>query len=139
MIRFLSPHPPWCAVLNFQIRRSYNSLTCDLALLCTCTLGIICRKEYSLTLDAIKNALPSRKKVSLALDTWTSMNKLAIAWSLLTVWIDIGHRVKCNLHSMRLITTSFLIPNFTMVETSRVDIQGQGFAYIAKMCFSLLS
>ena len=44
------------------------------------TLSIICRREYSLTVDAIKKQLPSRNKVRLALERWTSMNKLAIIW-----------------------------------------------------------
>jgi len=34
--------------------------------------------EYALTVDAIKKQLPLRNKVSLALDEWTSTNKLAI-------------------------------------------------------------
>jgi len=42
------------------------------------TLSNIGQREYALTIDAIKEQLPSRDKVSLALDGWTSMNKLAI-------------------------------------------------------------
>ena len=42
------------------------------------TLGNIWRKEYALTVDAIKKQLPVRNKVSLALDGWISTNKLAI-------------------------------------------------------------
>jgi len=38
----------------------------------------LCRREYTLTVDAIKKQLPSTNKVSLALDGWTSTNKLAI-------------------------------------------------------------
>jgi hypothetical protein len=34
--------------------------------------------EYALTVDAIKKQLPSRNKVSLALDGWTSTNIFAI-------------------------------------------------------------
>jgi hypothetical protein len=41
------------------------------------TLSNICQREYTLTLDAIKKQLPSRNKVSFALDGWTSMNNLA--------------------------------------------------------------
>jgi len=37
----------------------------------------ICRREYTLTGDAIKKQLPSRNKVSLAIDGWTSRNKSA--------------------------------------------------------------
>jgi len=42
------------------------------------SLGNICRREYALTVDLITKQLLSRKKVSLALDGWTSTNKLAI-------------------------------------------------------------
>ena len=42
------------------------------------TLSNICRREYALTVDAIDKQLPLRNKVSLALDRWTSTNKLAI-------------------------------------------------------------
>jgi len=38
----------------------------------------MCRREYGLTVDAIKKQLPSCNKVSLALDGWTSMYKLGI-------------------------------------------------------------
>jgi hypothetical protein len=38
----------------------------------------ICQREYSLTVDAIQKQSPSRNKVSLPLDGWTSTNKLAI-------------------------------------------------------------
>jgi hypothetical protein len=42
------------------------------------TLSNICKRDYSLAVDAIKKQLPSRNKFSLALDRWTSTNKLAI-------------------------------------------------------------
>jgi hypothetical protein len=41
-------------------------------------VGIICRKEYALAVDAIKKELPLQNKVSLTSDGWTSTNKLAI-------------------------------------------------------------
>jgi len=50
----------------------------DLMLPSATTLSNICRRQYALTLDAIKKQLPVRNKVSLALDGWTSPNKLAI-------------------------------------------------------------
>jgi hypothetical protein len=34
--------------------------------------------KYALTVDAIKKRLPSRNKVSLAVDRWISIDKLAI-------------------------------------------------------------
>jgi len=42
------------------------------------TLSNICKREYTLTVNAIKKQLPSTNEVSLALDGWTSTNKLAI-------------------------------------------------------------
>jgi len=47
-------------------------------LLSTSTLPNICLREYSLPLDAIKKQLPSRNKLTIALDGWTSTKKLAI-------------------------------------------------------------
>ena len=76
MSGFLSAHIPWNAIPNLELRRSYNALRDNLVLLSATSLSNICRKEYELTLDAIKKQLPSGNKVSLALDGWTSMTKL---------------------------------------------------------------
>ena len=78
MLGFVSAHIPWNAISNLELRRSYNALRSELVLLSASTLSNICRREYSLTVDAIKKQLPTRNKVSLALDGWTSTNKLAI-------------------------------------------------------------
>jgi hypothetical protein len=51
------------------------------------TLSNICRSEYALTLDAIKKQLPLQNKVCLALDGWTSTNKLAIT-SVIAYYMD---------------------------------------------------
>ena len=50
----------------------------DLVLPSAMTLINICRRDYALTVDAIKKRLPSQNKVSLALDGSTSPNKLTI-------------------------------------------------------------
>ena len=63
---------------NLEVRRSYKALRDDLVLPSATTLSNICRREYALTVDAIKKQLPSQNKVSLALDGWTSTNKLVI-------------------------------------------------------------
>ena len=63
---------------NLELRRSYEALRDDLVLPSATTLSNICQREYALTLDAIKKQLPVRNKVSLALDRWTSTNKLAV-------------------------------------------------------------
>jgi len=51
------------------------------------TLSNICRRECALTVDAIKKQLPVQNKVSLALDGWTSTNKLAIT-SVIAYYMD---------------------------------------------------
>jgi hypothetical protein len=78
MLGFLSAQIPWNAITNLELRRSYNALRGDLLSLSASTLRNICRREYTLAVDAIRKQLPSRNKVSLALDGWTSTNKLAI-------------------------------------------------------------
>jgi len=78
MLGFVSALIPWNSISNLELRRSYKALRDDLVLLSATTLSNICRREYALTVDAIKKQLPLQNKVSLALDRWTSMNKLAI-------------------------------------------------------------
>jgi len=78
MLGFISTHNRWIAISNLTLRRLYNALCCELLLPSASTLAIISRRKYSLTVDAIKKQLPSRNEVSLALDEWTSTNKLAI-------------------------------------------------------------
>jgi len=51
------------------------------------TLSNIRRREYALTVDAIKKQLPSQNKVSSALDGWTSTNKLALT-SVIAFYMD---------------------------------------------------
>jgi hypothetical protein len=78
MLRFVSAHIPWNTISNLQLRLWYKALHDDLVLPSATTLSNICRRKYALTVDAIKKQLPIRNKVSLALDGWTSTNKLAI-------------------------------------------------------------
>jgi hypothetical protein len=78
MLGFVSAHIPWNAISNLGLRRSYNTLPSDLVLRSASTLSNICRRKYTLTVDAIKKQLPSRNTVSLALDGSTSTNTLAI-------------------------------------------------------------
>jgi len=54
-----------------------NASRGELMLPSASTLSNICRREYSLTVDAIKKQLPSRNDVCLACDGWTSTNILA--------------------------------------------------------------
>ena len=78
MFGLVSAHMPWSAIFNLDVRRSYKVLCDDLVLPSSTTVSNICRREYTLTVDAIKAHLPSRNKVSLALDGWTSPNKPTI-------------------------------------------------------------
>jgi hypothetical protein len=87
MLGFLLAHIPWNAISNLELRRSDKALRDDLLLPSATTLSNICCREYALTVDAIKKQLPSRNKVSLALDGWTSTNKLAIT-SVIAYYMD---------------------------------------------------
>jgi hypothetical protein len=87
MLGFVSANIPWNVISNLEFRRAFNALRDDLVLPSASTLGNICRREYSLTIDAIKNQLPAKNKVSLALDGWTSTNRLAIT-SVIGYYID---------------------------------------------------
>ena len=87
MLGFVSAHMPWNAISNLELRWLYKALRDDLVLPSATTLSNICRREYALTVDGIKKQLPSRNKVSLALDGWTSTNKLAIT-SVIAYYMD---------------------------------------------------
>jgi len=78
MLGFVSAHIAWNARSNHELRRSYKALRDDLVLPAAATLSNICRRQYALTVDAIKKQLRLRNQVSLALDRWSSTNQLAI-------------------------------------------------------------
>jgi len=78
MLGFVLEHIPWNAISNLDLRQSYKALRDDLVLPSATTLSNICWMEYALTVDATRKQLPLRNTVSLALDGWTSTNKLAI-------------------------------------------------------------
>jgi hypothetical protein len=87
MLGFVSAHIPGNAISNLELQRSYKALRDDVVLPSTTTLSNISRREYALTVDAIKKQLPIQNKVSLALDGWTSTNKLAIT-SVIAYYMD---------------------------------------------------
>jgi len=58
MLGFVLAHIPWNAISNLELRLSYRALRDDLVLLSATTLCNICRREYALTVDAIKKQLP---------------------------------------------------------------------------------
>jgi len=68
MLGFLSARIPCNAISNLELRRSYKVFRDDLLLPSATTLSNICRREYALTVGAIKKQLPLRNKVCLALD-----------------------------------------------------------------------
>jgi hypothetical protein len=106
MLGFVSAHIPWNTISNLELQWSYKPLRDDLVLPSATTFSNICRREYALTVDAIKKQLPLRNKVSLALDGWTSMNKLAIM-SVIAYYMDRNWALrKFNSLSMRLIACS---------------------------------
>jgi len=78
MLGIVSAQSPWNAISNLELRWADNALRTELVLPSASTLSNICWMEYTLTVDANKKQLPSTNKVSLALDGWTSTNKLAI-------------------------------------------------------------
>jgi len=87
MLGFVSAHIAWNAISNLELQRSYKALRDDLVLPSATTLSNICLREYALTVDAIKKQLPLQNKVSLALDGWTSTNKLFIM-SVIAYYMD---------------------------------------------------
>jgi len=78
MLGFVSAHIPGNAISTLELRWSCKALHNDIVLQSATALSNICRREYVLTVDTIKKQLPSRNNVCLALDRWTSTNKLAI-------------------------------------------------------------
>ena len=89
MLGFVSAHIPWNAISNLELQQSYKALRDDLVLLSATTLSNMCRREYALTVHAIKQQLPLRNEVNLAFDGWTSTNKLAIT-SVIAYYMDLN-------------------------------------------------
>jgi len=78
MLEFVLPHISSNTTSNLQQHWLSNALRSELMLSSASTPSNICRREYTLPVDVIKNQLPSRNKVSFALDRWISTNKLTI-------------------------------------------------------------
>jgi len=123
MLDFVLAHIPWNAISNLGLWWSYNTLRSDLVLPLASTLSNICRREYTLTVGAIKKQLPSTNKVSLALDGWTSTNKLAIT-SVIAYYMDRNWA----LQEVQLAFDEVDSPIFSYFEIS-LRITGQGSAY----------
>ena len=87
MLGFVSAHIPWNSISNLELQRSYLALRNELLVQSATTLSNICRREYALTVVAIKKQLPSRNEISLAMDGCTSTFKLAIV-SVIAYYMD---------------------------------------------------
>jgi len=87
MLGFVSANIPWRAISQPELQHSYKALRDDSVLPSAWTLTNIGRKEYTLTVDALKKQFPSPSKVSLALDGWTSTEELAIT-SVIAYYMD---------------------------------------------------
>jgi hypothetical protein len=123
VLGFVLAHIPWNAISNLELRWSYNTLRSELVLPSASTLRNICRREYTLTVDAIKKQLPSTNKVSLALDGWTSTNKLAIM-SVIAYYMDRNWALR----EVQLAFDEVDSPICSYFESS-LRITGQGSAY----------
>ena len=127
MSGFVSAHIPWHAISIIELQRSYKALHDDLVLPSATTLSNICRRNYALTVDAIKKQLLSRNKASLALDGWTSMNKLGIT-SVIAYYMDWNWALRefqLTFDEVNLLFFSLFISSFSML--------GQGPTYWSKV------
>jgi hypothetical protein len=59
MLGFVSAHIPWNDMSNLDLSQTYKALRDDLVLPSAATVSNICRRNYELTMDAIKKVLPS--------------------------------------------------------------------------------
>jgi hypothetical protein len=87
MLGFVSAHTSRNAVSNLLLCQSYKPWQSDPVLPSPTTLRNISRREYALTVGAITKQLPSWHRVSLALNRWTSANKLTIM-SVIAYYMD---------------------------------------------------
>jgi hypothetical protein len=123
MLGFVLAHSPWNAISNLELQWSSNALRSELVLPSASTLSNICRREYTLTVYAIKMQFPSTNKVSLALDGWTSTNKLPIM-SLIAYYMDQNWASR----EVQLVFDKVDSPIFSYFETL-IRIAGHGSTY----------
>jgi hypothetical protein len=64
--------------VNLELPQTDKALRDDLVLSSATTLSNIYRRQYALTVEAIKTQLPSQHPGNLSLDWWTLTNKLAL-------------------------------------------------------------
>jgi len=78
MLGFVSAHIPWNAIWNLELRWSYKALHDNQVLPSATTLSNIHWRQYAPTVHVIEKQLPSRNRVSLDLNGWTSTNNQAL-------------------------------------------------------------
>lgn len=79
LLGFLSALIPFNSITNTEFRRVLISLKPGVSLPSVSTLRRLLATEYETTVKAIRDGIPEGQKVALALDGWTSGNKLAIS------------------------------------------------------------
>ena len=79
LLGFLSALIPFNTLTNPELRRILFSLKPDVNIPSVSTLRQLLATEYEKTTKAIQDNIPEGQKVGLALDGWTSGNKLAIS------------------------------------------------------------
>jgi len=78
MIGLVWAHIQRNSIPNLELQQLYKASRDYRVLPSTTIRSNICRRDYKLTMDAIKKGLPLGNKVSSALDGWKSTNKIAI-------------------------------------------------------------
>jgi hypothetical protein len=78
LIGLLSALIPLNVGSNREFRRVFKALRNDVKIPSVSKLTCLLRNEYGKTLEAIKGQIPRGQRVSIALDGWTSQNRLAI-------------------------------------------------------------
>jgi len=111
MLQFVSAHIPWHSITNLKLQRSNTAWRSDLVLPSTMTHCNNHRKQYALTVDGIKQQLPSQNTVSLVFDGWTSAHNLAIPFRVIAAYVNQNwtlRKVQLALHEVhRLLFSTF--------------------------------
>ena len=78
LIGLLSALVPIHSLFNSEFRRIFTALRPDISIPSVSKIRRLLAVEYDSTIQTIRQSIPEQQKVSLALDGWTSSNKLAI-------------------------------------------------------------
>lgn len=89
----LSALVPLNVLSNPEFRRTFLALRPGITIPSITKIRRLLAVEYENTLQAIKESIPKNQKVSLALDGWTSSNKLAIS-SVIMYYIGTNWQLK---------------------------------------------